>query len=63
MRYLLATEAFLNAGLSPPDEQSEKRLNNWIGRVKQYPRQLDDIETQTYLDMKRSEILRQNMTR
>ena len=63
MRYFLASEAFLNAALSPPEQQCEKRLTNWIGLVKQYPRQFDDIEAKTYLDLKRSEILRQNTTR
>jgi hypothetical protein len=59
MRYYLAIDAYLGALSSPPSEQFEKRLQSWFTSTELFPRQLHEIDRTTYLDMKRSENLRQ----
>jgi hypothetical protein len=59
MRYYLAIDAYLGALSAPPAVQLEKRLQSWFTSTEQYPRQLREIDRITYLDMKRSEYLRQ----
>jgi len=59
MRYYLAIDAYLGALSTPPPEQLEKRLQSWFTSTELYPRQLHEIDRNTYLDMKRSEYLRQ----
>ena len=59
MRYYLAIDAYLGALSSPPAEQLEKRLQSWYIATERYPRQLYEVDRSTYLDMKRSEYLRQ----
>lgn len=60
MRYYLAIDAYLGAAHKPPAEQLEQRLQTWFSSVEQYPRQLDGgTDRAAYLDMKRSEYLRQ----
>jgi hypothetical protein len=59
MRYYLAIEAFLGALSVPPQARQEKSLRDWFAATERYPRQLHDLEQREYLDMKRSEYLRQ----
>jgi len=59
MRYYLAIEAYLSAVDAPPAEQLEQRLQNWFSATELYPRQLHEVDRAAYLDMKRSEYLRQ----
>jgi len=59
MRYYLAIDAFLGAVATPPASQLQKRLNSWFTATEQYPRQLKEIDRTAYIDMKRSEYLRQ----
>lgn len=59
MRYYLAIDAFLGATGTPDAAQPEKRLQDWFTATERYPRQLREMDRQTYLDMKRVEYLRQ----
>ena len=59
MRYYLAIDAYLGALAAPSSEQLEKRLQSWFTSIERYPRQLHEVDRTAYLDMKRSEYLRQ----
>lgn len=59
MRYYLAIDAYLGALSAPPADQLEKRLQSWFTSTERYPRQLHEVDRGAYLDMKRSEYLRQ----
>jgi len=59
MRYYLAIDAFLGALASPPAEQPEKRIRDWITNTERYPRQLHELDREEYLTMKRRELARQ----
>lgn len=59
MRYYLAIDAFLGATRAAPAAQLEKRLQRWFTAVEQYPQQLHEMDRAEYLEMKRSEYLRQ----
>ena len=59
MRYYLAIDAYLGALASPPPLQFQKRLHRWFTATEQYPRQLHEVSRTAYMDMKRSEYLRQ----
>jgi hypothetical protein len=63
MRYYLAIEAFLGALSTPPQAQLDKRLRDWFAFTEQYPRQLHEMDRETYLDMKRKEYRRQQAER
>lgn len=63
MRYYLAIEAFLGALSTPPQAQLDKRLRDWFASTEQYPRQLHEMDQETYLDMKRKEYRRQQAER
>ena len=60
MRYYLAIDAFLGATGTADSAQSEKRLQDWFTATERYPRQLREMDRQTYLDMKRVEYERQH---
>ena len=62
MRYYLAIEAHLGAWATPPSMQLQKRLQSWFTATEQYPRQLREVSRTAYMDMKRSEYLRQQTT-
>ena len=62
MRYYLAIEAFLNALSMPPAAQLEKRLLDWFSATERYPRQLHEMDKNTYLSMKYKEYARQQKT-
>lgn len=59
MRYYLAIDAYLGGLAAPAGQQFEKRLQLVIDATEQYPRQLHEIDRQTYLEMKRHEHQRQ----
>ncbi len=49
MRYFLTLEAFLDA------DSTEGRRNAWFSAIERYPRQLHEIDRETYLALKRSD--------
>jgi hypothetical protein len=59
MRYYLAIDAYLGALATAPPLQLQKRLQSWFSATEQYPRQLREVDRAAYIDMKRSEYLRQ----
>lgn len=61
MRYYLAVEAYLGALSTPMPAQIEKRLNDSYAGVERYLIQLHELERDEYLDLKRREILRQQL--
>lgn len=61
MRYYLAIEAYLGAMSAPPQTRLEKRLQAWFSASERYPRQLHEMERDTYFDMKRREHQRQQV--
>lgn len=63
MRYYLAIEAFLDALPAPAASQAERRLQLWHAGVRRYPLQLQEPELDSYLEMKRREIQRQQDSR
>jgi hypothetical protein len=62
MRYYLAIDASLEALQAPPAEQLERRLEGWYDGAERYARQLHELDRDDYLEMKRSEYLRQQET-
>lgn len=62
MRYYLAIDAFLDALSEPQQAQLEKRLQGWFAAVERYPLQLHELERTEYLDMKRGEYSRQQVS-
>lgn len=62
MRYYLAIDAYLGALKTPPPLQLQKRLQSWFTATEQYPRQLHEVGRTAYIDMKRSEYLRQQIS-
>lgn len=63
MRYYLAIDAYLGSLDAPAGGQFEKRLQDWYAACERYSRQLHDVDAPTYLAMKRSEYLRQQLAR
>lgn len=59
MRYYLAIDAYLAALPAPPAQRLEKRLDAWFTATEQYPRQLHEVDRESYLSMKRNEYARQ----
>jgi len=59
IRYYLAIDAFLGAMAAPPALQLQNRLQRWFTATEQYSRQLHEVDRTAYIDMKRSEYLRQ----
>ncbi|MGS0743884.1 hypothetical protein ACVBEF_19020 [Glaciimonas sp. GG7] len=62
MRYYLAIASYLATCSAPSAAQHEMRLQNWFTSTEQYHLQLHEMDRATYLDMKRSEYLRQQKT-
>ena len=60
MRYYLAIDAYL-ASLAYTSEQFEYSLQHWYKGSEQYALQLHEVEKSEYIDMKRSEFIRQQM--
>lgn len=63
MRYFLAIDAFLQASRAAPALQLEQRLQDWFNAVERYPRQLHEVDRPAYLEMKRAEVVRQQIER
>jgi hypothetical protein len=63
MRYYLAIDAYLNSLSAPPEQQLEKRLNEWYGYSEKYRRQLWEMDRGEYLAMKRVETQAQRVAR
>jgi len=59
MRYYLAIDAYLGALATPAPARFEQSLERWFDATELYPRQLREIDRDTYLAMKRSEYARQ----
>jgi hypothetical protein len=59
MRYYLAIDAYLDSQAVPPAQQAEKRIQTWFTATEHYPRQLREMDRQTYVAMKRMEVERQ----
>jgi hypothetical protein len=63
MRYYLAIDTFLGAASADDTTRAEKRLEDWFTATERYPRQLREMDRQTYLSMKRGEYERQWATK
>jgi hypothetical protein len=59
MRYYLAIDAYLDSIAAPAPQQLEKRLQAWFDATEKYPRQLREVDRESYLRMKRDEVRRQ----
>lgn len=59
MRYYLAIDAYLGALATPAPARFEQSLERWFSATELYPRQLREIDRETYLAMKRREYARQ----
>ena len=62
MRYYLAIDAYLGALAAPAPARFEQSLERWFNATELYPRQLREIDRDTYFAMKRSEYARQQVT-
>ena len=62
VRYYLAVDAYLDALALPPTQQLERRLLDWFAATERHPRQLRELDWETYLQMKRMEVRRQQST-
>jgi len=60
MRYYLAIDAYLSALNVAPAARAEQRLQTWFKATERYPRQLHEVDQNSYMTMKRKEIARQN---
>ncbi|MEO8078965.1 MAG: hypothetical protein ABI641_00450 [Caldimonas sp.] len=56
MRYFLAVDAYLGELAAPQAERQERRLRRWYDSTELYPRQLHEIDRETYLRLKRREL-------
>ena len=59
MRYYLAIEAYLASLKAPAAQQFNVRLEHWFKATEQYPRQLHEVDLDSYLTMKKNEYQRQ----
>ena len=59
MRYYLAIEVFLASLKAPAPQQLNMRLEQWFKATEQYPRQLHEVDLDSYLTMKKNEYQRQ----
>ncbi len=60
MRYFLAIDAYLAALNDAPEKQLGNRLNSWFDSTELHKAQLYEMNREEYLEMKQSEVLRQN---
>lgn len=63
MRYYLAIDAYLRAADDPAASRFEKSLDYWFSATERFPRQLHEVERDTYFRMKRAEYSRQQAAR
>jgi hypothetical protein len=59
MRYYLAIDAHLESLSVPPEQRLEKRIATWFDETERYPRQLREMDRESYIAMKRVESERQ----
>ena len=59
VRYYLAVDAYLDALALPPAQQLERRLLDWFAATERHPVQLRELDWETYVQMKRLEVRRQ----
>lgn len=59
MRYYLAIDAYLDTMDVPAAQRVEQRIQRWFSETERYPRQLHEMDRQTYVTMKRQEYGRQ----
>ena len=59
MRYYLAIDSYLDTMNEPQATRVDKRINNWFSATERYPRQLREMDRNTYVTMKRAEYERQ----
>lgn len=60
MRYFLTLDAYLSA---PAADQAERRQRHWFAAAEQYPRQLHEVDLDTYLALKREDRQREGAGR
>jgi hypothetical protein len=63
MRYYLAIDAYLQSLGSPAPQRFEQSLERWFADTERFARQLREVTHDDYLDMKRSQYLRQQVMR
>ena len=61
MRYYLAIESYLASMAHSSEQQFEYSLQHWYNGSEQYALQLHEVEKNDYFDMKRSELIRQQV--
>lgn len=59
MRYYLAIDSYLGSLDAPREQQSERRIQSWFTATERYPRQLHEMDRETYVALKRLEYRRQ----
>jgi len=59
MRYYLAIDSYLDTMDVPAPQRVEKRIQKWFSETERYPRQLHEMDRDTYVSMKRQEYGRQ----
>jgi hypothetical protein len=59
MRYYLAIVAHMDSLSAPPAQRLDKRIQAWFDATERYPRQLHEMDRETYVAMKRNEAQRQ----
>lgn len=59
MRYYLAIDSYLDTMDLPQMQRVERRINHWFSATERYPRQLREMDRNTYVAMKRQEYDRQ----
>jgi len=55
MRYYLAIDAYLNTMQAPAAQRVDRRIENWFAATERYPKQLHEMDRDTYVQMKRQE--------
>lgn len=55
MRYYLAIDAYLDTMDTPAPQRVEQRIQRWFTATERYPRQLREMDRETYVTMKRQE--------
>ena len=55
MRYYLAIDSYLDTMDAPQAQRMEKRINQWFSATERYPRQLHEMDRNTYLTLKRQD--------
>jgi hypothetical protein len=59
MRYYFAIDAYLRSLAAPRQKQVEQRLSAWFDSTEKHPRQLREVDRESYMRMKRNELERQ----